>query len=311
MAWWALLACGGGGSGGGEEKEAVEEPLPWIFEGDTLPEPSLTAEAAAAALLEGVALAMERTAVPVFPAYEAAMAGQSAGCPDYYEAEGNVYWYDNCTGSDGSGFSGYSFYTRYDQVDGGDGLIYDGEALSGVARVETPEGHVFDAGGSAYYYAAHHEGTGDADPSYDYFTSIVQGSFSYDGPEAAGTWVAEGEAPDITLQAGYLPALDARLAILDGSVSGLSGEVSYLVFDALTAFSPAISTCAAEPGGGFSARAADGYWYDVVFDGPLEWGQQVDRGVCDGCGRMYFQGEEVGEVCVGDLGLLAWGVAPW
>ena len=314
MLWIAglsgLVGCAGTDGSANEEPEA-SVPLPWIFEEETLAEPSLDAATAAAALQEGVAMAMARTAPAVFPSYEAAMDGQSAGCPDYYDYDGNVYWYDNCTGSNGSAFSGYSFYTRYDQLDGGDGLIYDGESLSGVARIGTPEGHVFEAGGSAYYYQAHHDAANDQDATYDYFVSIVQGSFSYDGPEAAGTWLAEEAAPDISFQGAYLPDMDARTAILDGSISGLSGAVEYMVFDALTVFSPAISTCPEEPGGGFSVRGADGYWYDVIFDGPMEWGETVERGACDGCGRLYFQGEELGEVCVGETEMLAWGVSPW
>ena len=114
------------------------------------------------------------------------------GCPNYYDYNGSVYWYDNCNASGGGSFSGYSFYQRYEDVSDGAGNVYNGEGLSGVSRVETGDGHVFEAGGSAYYYRYDHTAQSEGDADYNYWISVVQGSFSYDGPEAEGTWLQEG-----------------------------------------------------------------------------------------------------------------------
>ena len=288
-----------------------EQPLPYIYEEEPLPSPAVDADMVAAAANAGLVRALELGAAPVFPAYKAAMAAADSGCPNYYDYNGSLYWYDNCMAEGGGSFSGYSFYQLYDHMDDGAGSVYNGEGLSGVSQVVTADGHRFEAGGSAYYYRIDHAAQSPDDATYSTWISVVQGAFGYDGTEAAGTWLTEGVAPDLTYYAAYVPALEGRTAVVDGSVGGLSGDISYLVFDNLTLWSPEISTCPQEPGGGFSVRGSDGYWYDVTFDGATDWGQQVAAADCDGCGRLWFEGEELGTVCVDFSSALGWGDAPW
>lgn len=303
-----LIACQ---SNAEKETAATAVPVPYIYEGDDLPAASVSAADVEGAVAEGLSVAMSLMAPPVFPAYQAAMAGAENGCPNYYDYDGNLYWYDNCTTNGGSSYSGYSFYTTYEDVDDGAGSIYNGESLSGVAQIETGRGYRFEAGGSAYYYTLDHSKQNDSDADYTMFVSIVQGAFSYDGAEAENTWLSEDLAPDITFYAYYVPDYDGRVVSLDGSVGGLSGSLPYVVFDNLTLFEQGLSTCTREPGGGLSVRGTDGYWYDVIFDGPVEFGEQVDSSLCDGCGRLYFQGEEIGEVCADVSTMLAWEQSPW
>jgi hypothetical protein len=303
-----LLACTVADTPASVEKE---KPLPYIYAEETEVTPSVDVAAVEEAAAAGIIRALQLRAPPVFPAYKAAMAASDAQCPNYYDYNGSVYWYDNCQSEGGSEFAGYSFYTLYDHVDDGAGSFYTGEALSGVSAVETPEGHHFEAGGNAVYYRVDHAAQSKDDTDYSYWISSVQGSFSYDGPEAEGSWLAEDVAPDLTYSAAYLPSQDGRYAVIDGSVGGLEGDISYLVFDGLTVWSPEISTCPEEPGGGFSVRGADGYWYDVTFDGATDWGQKVAPADCDGCGRLWFEGEELGTVCADFSTALAWGDSPW
>lgn len=303
-----LLACQQTAEPTTTEKE---QPLPYIYEEEPLPEASIDETSVETAAKAGVERAMTLMATPVFPAYKAVMTAADSGCPNYYDYNGSVYWYDNCSSEAGSAFSGYSFYQLYDHISDGAGSEYTGEGLSGVSQVTTGDGHRMEVGGSAYYYRVDHAAQSQDDADYSYWISAVQGSFSYDGPEAAGTWLEEEVAPDLTFSAAYLPTQDGRYAILDGSIGGLEGEISYLVFDNLTLWGPEISTCPDEPGGGFSVRGADGYWYDVTFDGATDWGQTVKAADCDGCGKLWFEGQELGKVCADFSGMLNWGTSPW
>jgi hypothetical protein len=106
-----------------------EQPLPYIYEEDTLPDASVDPAAVEAAAVAGLSRAMALRAGPVFPAYHAVMSTADGGCPNYYDYNGSVYWYDNCYSEMGTDYSGYSFYTLYDKVDDGAGDVYSGEAL--------------------------------------------------------------------------------------------------------------------------------------------------------------------------------------
>ncbi|MFN7145156.1 MAG: hypothetical protein ACK4YP_15370, partial [Myxococcota bacterium] len=239
----------------------------------------------------------------VFPAYDAVMVGAEESCPAYYDYNGSQYWYDQCTSSAGTKFSGYSFYQLYDNYDAGDGAVYNGEALYGVAEIVTPDGHSFSAGGTAYNLVA--TGAG-----YTYYSSVLTGSFAYDGPEAAGTWLGSGISPDLTL-VGYATEAGNYMNI-DGGLSGMGGQLDTVVFDTVVIFDGALgSACPTEPGGVISVRDDVGYWYDVVFDGPADYGEAAEARLCDGCGAAYFRGEPLGDVCVDFSALLDWEVAPW
>ena len=63
--------------------------------------------------------------------------------------------------------------------------------------------------------------------------------------------------------------------------------------------------------GNQQARDNAGQWYDVLFDGPLEYGEQVDPDLCDGCGQVWYRGEPLGEACVDFSHLLDWSGRPW
>lgn len=307
MLW--ILACD---QADPKTNESSPTPHQYIYEEEELPPASLQPEDVEAAILEGVSLARDLTAQPVFPAYEAAMTGEDAYCPNYYDYQGNVYWYDSCASDNGGSFEGYSFYIRYTDMDDGAGNLYNGESLSGVSKVVTPEGYTFEAGGGAYYYDLYHAPANQSDTEYTYYISGVQGSFSYDGPEARDTWLTRDLAPDLTYTAAWVPSLGGGLVTIDGGISGLAGDIEYVVLDNLTLYSAALySTCPIEPGGAVSVRGPDGYWYDVTFDGPMDWGEEVPAETCDGCGTLYFQGEPLGEVCVDVSSLLDWEVSPW
>lgn len=287
---------------------ATGEPAPYIFDEDDPPVPGLQAAELEVVIESAVALVLSLNAGPIFPAYDTAMAGAEETCPAYYTSEGSRYWYDSCTASTGATYSGYSFYQLYDDFDAGDGALYDGRTVSGVAQIVTADGYTYESGGTAQSLEA--VGVG-----YTYFSSYIAGGFSWDGPEAAGTWLETGVSPDITLL-GYVAPGYGNYMLLDGGLSGLGGLDAALldtvVFDSVLLFDAGLgSSCPTEPGGVVSVRDDVGNWYDVVFDGPTDSGVVSDPDLCDGCGSAWFRGEPLGEVCVDFGGLLEWEVSPW
>ncbi len=299
-----LLATGCGPADPEVTGEPAIEPAPYIYEEDAPPVAELTAAELEGAIEGAVALSLTLNAGPIFPAYEAAMAGAEDACPAWYDYQGSQYWYDTCTATTGAHYSGYSFFQSYVDYDAGDGNLYNGNSVYGVARIVTPDGYTYEAGGSATNLVA----TG---PGYVYFSSQVAGAFAWDGPEAAGTWLETGVSPDITLL-GYVVADAGNYVMIDGGLSGLGGELDTVVFDAVVLYDAGLgSPCPTEPGGVVSVRDPGGSWYDVVFDGPSDYGVEADADLCDGCGAAFFRGEPLGEVCVDFTTLLDWEVSPW
>jgi hypothetical protein len=298
-----LIACG---EDAAPDPEAPLAPTPYLVEEEALPPPALDATALEDALQTALDAAWSLEASPILRAYAEVSAYAEPGCPDLYDNEGNVYWYDQCTTSGGARFDGYGFTVLYDGYVGEDGYVYEGAVFSGVGRVVDPEGHTFTAGGTAYAIVARNTGIAR-------WQSVIQGSFGWDGPAARGTWMEDTLEPDLSLLAAGADASDSGRAVaLDGSVGGFEGEVSAVLFDNLLLYTSAWgSTCPTEPGGSVSLRAREGGWYDVLFDGPAEFGGTSEASRCDGCGEAWFRGERVGEVCVDMTRLLDWTEAPW
>lgn len=300
-----ILAC----APGPVDSAVVEayEPVPYEIPGADGVDPVFDAEAMSTAILDAIEVARSITGAPVMVAYNTVMASADDGCPNYYELDGNVYWYDQCTTASGSQFSGYSFYYGYTDYDGGDGNIYNGAQLYGVAQVWDAEGHQLDLGGSAADMVLT-----AADGSYTYWYSVVQGSFAWDGAGTEGTWVSPGMAPDLTLTAIEYPAYDGHMFLVSGGVGGLSGAYETVVFDDLTLYDAGIGgDCPEEPGGTISVRDPNGYWYDVFLDGQLTTDDAVRDAACDGCAEVWYQGTSLGEVCADFTTLTTWEGAPW
>lgn len=271
------------------------------------PAPAFDPVAMSATISAGLAAAKRITGAPVFAAYNAVMATAEEGCPNYYAMDGNVYWYDRCTTSSGSTFSGYSFYYGYTDYDAGDGNIYNGQQLYGVAQMWDAEGHELNLGGSAADLVLT-----AADGSYTYWYSVAQGSFAWDGAGTEGTWVTPGMAPDLVLTAIEYPAYDGHMFYVHGGVSGLPGAYGTVVFDGLTLYDAGIGgECPEEPGGTISVRDANGYWFDLFLDGQLATDDVVPGSACDGCADAWYQGQNLGPVCVDYTALTSWESAPW
>lgn len=303
-----LLGCASTDTATDDTDKPVEA-VPYIYEDDDPAVPTLTADDVAVLLDEALAKVWLVNAEPVFPAYHAVMDAADEGCPNYYEYDGSEYWYDDCTSDGGAAFSGYAFDVVYTDYAYGDGVL-NGEALYGVGSATAPDGTTLSFGGSATFYTVTPNLPVDDPDYYINGNNQVQGGFAYDGAGAEGTWLGEGEAPDLITVSYYLPAYDGRYSAVDGAVSAADGTT--IVFDLLYLYSAnLVPDCPDEPYGGMSVRDADGEWYDVIFHGPAEYGDPVDTALCDGCGDVYFHGELIGSAC-GDFATLNnWEGTPW
>jgi hypothetical protein len=303
-----LLSACDAGSGDVVVDDAPVEAVPYIYTTEDTATASLTVSDLELRVADALASTWTIDATPVFDAYEAVMTGADGYCPNYYELDGNQYWYDDCTSDLGAAFSGYAFFYRYDG-DVIDGLAYTGAALYGVGSATSAEGARLEFGGSAQTYTAVPDGVAeDSDAYYVYSVSQVQGGFAYDASTEG--WLSNGEAPDLVSVGYYVPSYAGIYVYVDGSPG--SSEEGATVFDELILYSENLMPdCPNEPYGGISVRDVDGEWYDIIFHGPSEYGEAVDSALCDGCGDAYFHGELLGEVCADFSVLTNWEVSPW
>ena len=307
--WTALTACGVGDAPDGPAgpTEADDGPAPYLAPEADPPAPTADlAEitAAAQAALDGV---RGYSARPLHLAYTAAMTGEEPACPDRFANDYGSYWYDSCTSSAGTTFSGYAFdYTAEAVFDPTYGLTYTYWTLYGAGTVTDPLGALTLAG-SAFWLDGWTE-----DGQVLYWQTGVFGTFSSDSPAGDGSWLADGGSdPALTLTATSYPAYQANYLSIDGGYSGFGDGGWAASFDGLELMDALLGTgCPAEPGGAMAVRAADGGWYDLLFQGATSLAPASGEG-CDGCADVYFAGEPIGLACVDLTAALGWEAAPW
>jgi hypothetical protein len=291
----ALLACG---KDDADSDVPVLEPSPYIYDEQDPPAPTYTLEQIAAGVQAAVDEAAAIGPEPALAAYDAAMMGQSGACPSWYDDGDATFWYDQCTSETGTSFSGYAYTLSYvDVYDEAENTTTNGRAVFAAASVETGDGHRF-AGAGTVYDLRTTQPSEDGSYVVTFDQILVQGAFEWDGPEADGTWIAEGVSPDLYVIRYSADVLEPTYFGVDGGLSPLAGDMVAVAFDEVT-LTPIDfgSACDVEPAGTISVRGEDGSWYDVLFDGPTETDPDVPADECDGCGQVYYQGEPMGEAC--------------
>lgn len=255
---------------------------------------------------EFVDAALKLSAQPVFEAYQSSLEGADTTCPDWYEQDGNVFWYSQCTSDDGTRFDGYGFTYIYDQEDVfGDGNLWDAEVISGAATITRADGGMFHYGGQASLAQGLNE-----EYSADLYYSAVAGSFLWESADATSSWITSGASPVFTIYGLDYPHY-GRYLYLSGSASGLGAVASAVDTDALVIGDTTTGfPCDLEPAGTVAVRSSDGLWVEVVFDvDPDDYSMTGD---CDGCGTATFEGDVLGQVCADFTPLLDWeGSTPW
>jgi hypothetical protein len=210
---------------------------------------------------------------PVMASYDAAMQYQAGYCPSLYGYPyGYGYvssWYAQCDSDAGATYSGYVS----DYVGG----TYRG--LYASATILSPDGDLSAAG----YWATETDRYGQATYRYDY----LDGVFSYDGPEARGTWIEDQvQAHYLTISRGDADGGAWHSISADGQYTGASGSVDTVDFDYVSLDS---RYGCPEPAGTISLRTPAADWFEVTFGD--------DDEPCDGCGTARWRGLEVGQVC--------------
>lgn len=310
MRWVPLIllaACAG--SEPERKKSPAEQPKlpsPYVADEDTVPAPTADLSEIEAALQAGIDAAPRVTPAAVRLAYDAAMTTSDPYCPYFFSGPDGDYWFDECTSEVGSAFAGYAFGLDqqgvYDPVSGG---TVDTWYVAGAATVETSGSELLVIGGTAYEVRF----TDGVSTSWQ---SVVQGTFTWDGVEADGTWLATDYDPDLVRTFVLYELTNGHAASFDGGIGrlGPDGQWSIAFDNAVSVGTFLGSPCADEPSGTLSVRAEDGSWYDIRFHGPD--GETFETsGACDGCGDVFYKGEPAGEACADFSTWLGWGAAPW
>lgn len=271
---------------------------PYITEGEQGTAPDLDLDRLGQALSAALATVLDYNAAGVMSAYAAVTDGMDADCPEWYESDGLDYWYDSCQSTDGTQFEGYAYLLPLQDYVDEDGTVYDGTQLYGLATVQDETGRTFQSrGGAGLFDAVTQDG---AQVSYSFMDA---GFFD---SAATGTWLADAMDPALVVWTAWHAELAGRQASVDGTITGMDGDIEVLVLDQLVLSDAALGGCPAEPSATLSVLDTEGRWIDLVFgaDGP-------DDLLCDGCGTAYVQGQALGAICADFSPLLDWDQSPW
>jgi hypothetical protein len=300
---------GGDGGGGTEEQpDSATEDLPsaYEYEGDVVVGDPVDLGVVESALDRALAGARGYNSEPAYDAYSAAMVSARPDCPIADREPAAEFWIDHCVTSDGSVFQGFVSRTMW-VGDGSGGQALGGNVFNADATITTAAGYTFVMLGDLYDLSGR-IAANDVHVAYTEWSSGIAGTTQWDGPGFAGTWVGDGLTPAIALDfIGY------ENGAREGTANGVVG-MDLPPFDAVSFGDVAVwndltgAECAAEPGGTVSLRDSDGDWYDVAFDGGLT---VSDVSACDGCGEVWWRGQDLGQVCVDVSPLLDWVQAPW
>ena len=232
-------------------------------------------------------------------------------CPYYYvDADGNSYygydyWYDTCTSDEGGSFTGYAYSYNYEPYTSG-GYVYDDEGYVHMyGSIIDRLGDGLELSGTYYHYT--YGSTAD-DNRHGY--GYVLGDARWTGTDMG--WLSQEYSLDLYYWWDYYPLTTGYTLNLDGSLSGLQGQVNSALFDDVYIHAETLgSECELEPSGNIAVRDEAGEWYHVYFQGPAWWGAPVFPPDCDGCGEAFYRGDSMGSVCPDFEGLSDWALRPW
>lgn len=290
----------------------VPRPSEYVRPEDPPPTSKLSEAELADAIKAGMKSAMRLENQVIFDTYSAILGtAEQNVCPamTITNAPGtvNTFWQGDCSTFGGSTFQGFGSAVTLTNAYGEDGAITNGWYIFHSGKVTSPNGRVVDGAGTAVNAWASAQ-----NDAFRYFVREVHGTFLVSNG-ANNPWSDGTRRVDLNVTAAYIPSTTGKILRFAGGLSGLSGKVDSIAFDGVDiATLLAGSKCTKEPSGTISLRDESGQWYDVVFDGPVFDGPEPDLSLCDGCGRAFFRGQSIGEVCVSSFAdLFTWGESPW
>jgi hypothetical protein len=211
------------------------------------------------------------TPVDIRHTYRRLMEGRDSSCPTFESQESDTWtgvWESDCDSLTGFHYYGTAIYAEFEEVED-DATTLDILMLSSY-EITDADGQAF-VGGGVMGLAR--------DTAGDEITLFVQigGTYSYAGTPG---WMSVGA--------------DTSLFVLGEMQDGVGefqvdGGVGYpdldLAFDGMQL---ARGECEQVPTGTIALRDSSGYWLRIEF---------AD---CDPCGQMTFNGNDMGEACVGE-----------
>lgn len=281
---WACAAPVAGGAqetadpGQGLQSEPEPEPdgTPWAA-----PEASLADHLAALAqvLPGGLPDPTQLDAV-----YDEVVTHGDERCPIYeevQEGDQSEVWSGGCSSAEGYAYEGLVTHTDMHEKEG-DLTVFRGMGDLSSIRVTDANGNTFTSGGE--YFLDLYEIAGQ-----QVWASTVGGSWSY--PGAAG-WLGQGVTAAILVEGAGLR--DETAMRVDGGVTWATVSLGFVEVEVDS------EVCGGLPSGEVSLRDGSGHWYSLPFAG------------CEPCATAYWDGEAVGEACIGEeigAALLAYGRA--
>lgn len=280
-----LLAC----QSGGPSSVRVAEPSGMELESVPSAEASPWAPAESSLEVHLAALALVLPGglpdpVQLDAAYDEVVTHGDDRCPIYEEAqEGDQseVWSGGCTSAEGYVYEGLVTHTDMHEKEG-DLTVFRGMGDLSSIRVTDAKGDTFTSGGE--YFLDLYEVGGQ-----QIWSALVGGSWSY--PGAAG-WLGQGVTAAVLVEGSGLR--DQTAMRVDGGVTWPTVSLGFVEVEVDS------EVCGGLPRGELSLRDGSGHWYSLPFPG------------CEPCAPAYWDGEEVGEACIGaEIGaaLLAFGRA--
>ncbi|MFT5681712.1 MAG: hypothetical protein ACI8RZ_002618 [Myxococcota bacterium] len=261
------------------------EPSPYLVDDVEPATFSLTADQVVVAINEVIATAVDYDGHVAIEAFDEVMAYADDACPmNTSTAEGDVFWDTICTAESGATYSGlmslFESETEFERR--GD--------LRAEVLITTPSDEQLVIAGDIHTSVNLVNRT---------WYSSVAGVVDYNGPASVGSWLED--ASDITLEytLSLSPEDELLQAVIDGSITTAAGAGTAVDMDDFVLSKAEGFPCPMEPSGRISIRDSQGVWADVVFDVELEGERYtIGDGACDGCGTLWYDGENLGPVCV-------------
>ena len=301
------------------EEDDPDEPSEYVTETEEIV-PLLTLAQVERGIKDAIDTVQTIDPAPLHAVYTQVLLEGDTSCPfydpEYADDNPDIdYWRDACIVSAGASFSGYAYSYDYGPyIDASETYDYGGYAYyNGSSKVIDGQGYVFLGAGYSSYY----ERTSLSDGT-SYFYNSLTGNFRTDNPAYADSWLARDLNVSLYVY-GTRYAWDTGgsaegsvSVYYDASMSGLTGDINAIRLDEVYIYPETEgSMCDLEPAGIIALRDEAGSWYEVEFDGPKYSGAAAFPPDCDGCGRVYFRGELLGEVCPDFTGIQVWEARPW